>query len=151
MKRPRRVVLDVELLPSRILAAVLVTAHVAALIVLWPLEIDALWKTPAAIVILVSAQRAVLCDALRIGADAVVHLEFDDADGCVLAYRDGVRIDARIRPDTFVTGFGVVLRLRFPGSWWSSRVVVLRDACDARSFRRMRVWLRWGTMAAGGE
>jgi len=138
-------------LPSRILAAILATAHCATLGLVWPLAIDSLWKYLVTIAVVISGQRTIFCDALRRGPDAVVHLEFDDEDGCVLVYRDGVRVHARVRPSTFVTGFCVVLRLRFPRSWWSSRVVVLRDACEAQSFRRMRVWLRWGTKAAPAE
>lgn len=57
-------------------------------------------------------------------------------------------MDAVVAPDTTVFSFLVVLRYQVEGERRFRALVVLPDSMSHDALRRLRLWLRWATVAA---
>ena len=81
--------------------------------------------------------------ALLLAGDSVVAL--DPKDDGMLRYvlRNGDEVDADVLADTAVYPFAAAIWMRDRDQRRTRSVLVLPDAIDAESFRRLRVWLRW--------
>ncbi len=133
-----------RLRPSRTLAAAIVLAHLAALAA----AVAALPGAAAAVVAAGVALSALghLREALHRAPQAVAELELT-ADGRVaVAGPAGDWLTARLRSVAVPVPWLAVVTLR-DALGQRRAAVVLPDALDREAFRRLRVWLRWGTAA----
>jgi toxin CptA len=139
--------LRVWLRPSRTLAATIAVAHLAALGA-------AVATLPGAAALIVAtgvtlAAIGHLREALHRAPRAVAGLEFG-ADGRVaVADPAGDWVTAHVRKVAVPAAWLAVVTLR-DTLGRRRAAVVLPDALDRESFRRLRVWLRWGRTGAAG-
>lgn len=139
--------------PSKRLAAILAIAAAIACFALAVLSI-ALWIKLAAMTVAVLATAYHVLHALQRTPRSCIALVLDSKGEWQLTMRDGSRYAATILPSSFVTPYLTILNCRLTGRWlryaWQRypwhhyHLVILPDAVDAESFRRLRVWLRWG-------
>jgi hypothetical protein len=132
-----------ELQPSRILAAVLGAAHLAALASLVPLAFPAWAKAALALVILFSLRHHLRCDALLSGPSSGMALALEGAQA-MLSLRGGKTLTGSLSRDSVVTPFLVVLIIVPRGVRLARSVVILPDNLGAESFRQLCVRLKWG-------
>lgn len=133
--------------PSGWLAAVLALAGVGACttIALLPLL---LWqKLVLALFIAAAAGYHVVTDALLRMPWSIVALEVTSEGALRFQSRTETWTDAEVHGDSFVTPWLTVLNLTEPDKRLVRRAVLLSDSGDAEMFRRLRVWLRWGSQA----
>ena len=134
--------------PSKRLAAILAIAAAIACFALAVLSI-ALWIKLAAMTVAVLATAYHVLHALQRTPRSCIALVLDSKGEWQLMMRDGNRYVATILPSSFVTPCLTILNCSLSGRWlrypWQQyHIVILPDAVDAESFRRLRVWLRWG-------
>jgi hypothetical protein len=132
--------LQVELRPSRALAAALGLGHLAALAA-------AVIGLPAPAAALVACGLGLsAAHHLRIATHrsgrAVAGLAFGADGGVALADPAGAWLPAKLRRCAAPTGWLAVVSARDQAGRLRT-VVVLPDAADPDAFRRLRVWLRW--------
>lgn len=133
--------------PSRYLAALLIAAHGIALAALLPLAIPALVKTALAFLALCSATHYLRRTAWLAAPTASVALTLE-GDQILLTARNGKQLTVRILCDSLVTPWLTILNVLPQGARFAHSVVILPDSMDAESFRRLRVWLKWGACVA---
>ncbi len=133
-----------RLRPSRSLALLLSLLCVAVLAVLTQL--------PSSMAALLVAAAAILCwtcycllfDAyLRMGSSCAA-FRLEGGDEIVLLLRSGSHLPGRISPDSVVTPYLVILNVILGEQRRVRSLLILGDAMEADSFRRLRVALRWG-------
>lgn len=131
------------LAPSRRLGWMLAGAHLAAAAVLFALPLPA-WANAGLILLLAFSLFHYVRRYARLSApDAIVAVSLA-ADGATLFRRDGGQVSGRLSGDSVATPYLSVLNVRPQGARFAQGIVVLPDSLDAESFRRLRVWLRWG-------
>jgi toxin CptA len=141
--------LRVILKPSRRLAAVLIAAHTAAAFTLVPLALPAWAKAGLALLVAASLGYALYRHAWLRGAGSVTAIEILEHDRVAVETRSGVRHEARVLGTTYVSPGLCVVNLRVEGRLCARHAVILSDRVDAETFRRLRVWLRWGYRQEG--
>lgn len=135
--------MKITLRPSRILTAILVLAHGAA-IAMVALAGMPLWLELIAIAALVaSLVFDVRQTALLRAPDALITLEIASDDRLSIQTRRGEWIECEVLGSTYVTSFLTILNLKVIDSGKNTRAVLLPDSLDAEDFRKLRVWLRW--------
>ena len=135
--------MKITLRPSRILTAILVLAHGAA-IAMVALAGMPFWLELIAIAALVaSLVFDVRQTALLRAPDAVITLEIASDDKLSIQTRRSEWIECEVLGSTYVTSFLTILNLKGPDSGRNTRAVILPDSLDAEDFRKLRVWLRW--------
>jgi toxin CptA len=81
---------------------------------------------------------------------SVVTLQLKPDNSVSILLKDGRRQAVRIMPNTVVTPLLSVVHYRLQESAWywpMRHVLILADAVDAEDYRRLRVRLRWNTLA----
>ena len=135
--------MKITLRPSRILTAILVLAHGAA-IAMVALAGMPFWLELIAIAALVaSLVFDVRQTALLRAPDAVITLEIASDDKLSIQTRRSEWIECEVLGSTYVTSFLTILNLKGIDSGRNTRAVILPDSLDAEDFRKLRVWLRW--------
>ena len=135
--------MKITLRPSRILTAILVLAHGAA-IAMVALAGMPFWLELIAIAALVaSLVFDVRQTALLHAPDAVITLEIASDDKLSIQTRRSEWIECEVLDSTYVTSFLTILNLKGIDSGRNTRAVILPDSLDAEDFRKLRVWLRW--------
>ncbi len=135
--------LKISLRPSRILAAILVLAHGAAM-ALVALAGMPLWLESIALAALVAnLVFDVRQSALLRAPDALVALEITSDNQFSIQKRRGEWIACEVLGSTYVASFLTILNLKATDSGRTTRAVILPDSLDAEDFRKLRVWLRW--------
>jgi hypothetical protein len=129
---------------SRSLALLLSLLCVAVLAVLTQLPLSTAALLPAAAAILYWTGHCLLFDAyLRMG-NSCAAFRLEGGDEIVLLLRSGSHVPGRISPDSLVTPYLVILNVILGEQRSRVRsVLILADAMEADSFRRLRVALRW--------
>ncbi len=135
--------MKITLRPSRILTAILVLAHGAA-IAMVALAGMPLWPE----LIAIAALAANLVYDLRQTAllrapGALIALEIASDDKLTVKTRRGEWIECAVLGSTYVTSFLTILNLKVIDSGRNTRAVILPDSLEAEDFRKLRVWLRW--------
>jgi toxin CptA len=136
--------LRLTLKPSRSIAIVLTTAHLAAAATLLPLDLPAWAKVLLTLTIAASLAHAVFRYALLRGASCLGAIELREHDQLAVQTRDGTWHEARILGTSYVSPVLSVINLRLEGRRCARHMVIVSDNADAEYFRRLRVWLRWG-------
>lgn len=132
-----------DIRPSRSLAAIFALAHGAALAALIPLTFPAWAKAALATVILFSLWHHLRRDALLSEPFSCTALVLEKGKA-ILALRDGKSLAGTVSRDSVVTPFLTLLNINTGRGLLSRSVIILPDSMDAESFRRLRVWLKWG-------
>jgi toxin CptA len=134
--------LQVELRPSRMLATAVALGHLAALAA-------AVTGLPAPAAALVAGGLALsaayhLRVATHRSSRAVAGLAFRADGSLAVAGPTGAWLQAELRHCAAPTGWLAVLSARDQAGR-SRTAVILPDAIDPETFRRLRAWLRWRT------
>lgn len=133
----------INLRPSRILAAILVLAHGAA-IAMVILAGMPLWLELIAVAALVASLAFNVRQSVLLRApDAVIGIEIAPDDKFSIQTRRGAWIECEVLGSTYVISVLTILNLRRTDSGRIARAVILPDSLDAEDFRKLRVWLRW--------
>ena len=135
--------LRIDLRPSRILAAILVIAHGAAIAAValagMPPWLQLIAIAALAANLMFEIRQTVLLRA----PDAVVAIEIASDDALSIQTRRGDWIECEVLGSTYVIYFLAIVNLKEQGSGRVKRAVILPDSIDAEDFRKLRVWLRW--------
>jgi toxin CptA len=110
----------------------------------WP------WRLLSWLMLLAAAGHAILQHGLRRLKHSVVTLQLKPDNSVSILLKDGRRQAVRIMPSTVVTPLLSVVHYRLQESAWywpMRHVLILADAVDAEDYRRLRVRLRWNTLA----
>jgi toxin CptA len=144
--------LGTKFAPSRLLALLLVLAHLGAVAVVWSAALSLPPTLALKALIAVSLGWTTWSAALRRAPRSVIALEVD-ADGAARALqRDGEWIDCRVGGASVVTPFLIVLLLEPVGQGGRRLVAVLPpDSASADELRALRVWLRWRMRQPAGS
>ncbi len=144
--------LGIKLAPSRLLAVVLILAHLGAVAAVWSAQLPLSVTLALKALIACSLGWTTWSAALRRAPRSVIALEID-ADGAARALqRDGEWIDCRVGGASFVTPFLIVLLLNPVGQGGRRLSTVLPpDSAGADELRALRVWLRWRMRQPAGS
>ena len=135
--------LQIAFRPSRWLAAVLTTIHVAAGATILPLHVPLELKFALATAIAASLIQALWRYAFFRSRAALVALELDDASEANVQTRDGAWHRARILGTSYVSPLLTVLNLKIDGYLLARHLVITPGMVDKEDFRALRVILRW--------
>lgn len=141
--------LQVEILPSQQLALLFAMGHGGALFALlttFSVRIDLL----LAPVMLFSLYYFLLRDAWLRLPDSCVGLQSGPGE-MVLVRRDGIRMPCSILGSSLVTPWLTVLNLLPQGARLARGIVLLPGSMEGESYRRLRIWLKWGEHVRGGS
>ena len=135
--------LRIRLTPSRLLAAVLILAHAAAIVVVVMVELPQ-WLKVVAIALLI-AQCAVVVrrQALLRGANAATAIEITSDHRINVESRSAGWCEYEVLGSSYVAPYLTVLNLRQSGTRVAKHVLLLPDSLNTDDFRKLRVWLRW--------
>lgn len=139
--------LQVEIRPSRQLALLLMAGHAAALFAVLS-ALPARADMMLAPVLLFSLGYFLLRDAWLRLAESCVVLEIAP-EGIILVRRDGERLPCMLRSGSVVTPWLTVLNLLPQGTRLGRGIILLPGSLEKESYRRLRVWLRWGEGVEG--
>ena len=152
----RNQVIDIVLKPSRQLAVLLVIAHLAAVAVVWSLEL-ALWiHIGLKLAIAASLGLTLLKNGWFGFARTPVALRIEpggksgEPDTIEVRLRNGKTARGCVVEGSFVAPYLTVVRYRAAGARRFSMdksVLILPDSLDRELFRMLRVRLKWGRAA----
>ncbi len=127
------------------LSAILLLGHVGALWLLMLMPLPWWLATAFTGALAYSLWRGVSLHALRNGKQAIVEMVWDSQGHWTLRSVGGQTIPAHLSAGSYVSPYLVLLNF-VTGRWWQRcALVLLPDALDAGSFRRLRVRLTTGT------
>ena len=135
--------LHISLNPSRLLAAILITAHAGAIGLILNVELPQWVKFAAAVGLVIQCIIVVYRDALLRGAKPIIALEVTSDHGINIQTRRGGWQECKVLGSTYVTPFLTIMNLRLSGERMARHVTLLPDSLDRDEFRRLRVWLKW--------
>jgi toxin CptA len=136
-------VLHLRLRKSWLLTALLTTAHVAVMAILFVVSAG-LWIKAAAIAAVGSSLvYQVRRSAWRMGPSSVAALRIGNDDVLTIETRAGQTLTCEVLPTTFVSPIVTVLNLRALPERRRVDAVIFCDCVDTEDFRKLRVWLRW--------
>jgi len=140
---------QIDINPSFYLAILLMAAHCAAAAALW-FVLPPWALLTLACVLGFSLLYYLLRDAwLRLPGSCIA-LVVDE--GLVVLLRgNGSRTECRVMSGSLVTPALTVLTVLPQGARLARSIVLLPDSVDPESFRRLRVWLRWGHASFRGN
>ena len=130
-------------------------AHLAVIILLWPLMLPSSAKLGGTILLIISLVFYLRRHALLRSPNSVSSLEVTDEMVCRLNTREGDRIAYTLLGSSFVAPYLTVLDLkplktdkrdksrRRLNKHFSRSVVILPDGINPEEFRQLRVLLRW--------
>jgi toxin CptA len=114
---------------------------------LWLLPLPTAGLLVLAVAVLYWGGYSLLLDAnLRMG-HSCVGFRLEDGEGIVLLLRSGRHLSCRVAPDSLVTPYFVILNVTLSEPRRGRSLMILPDAMETESFRRLRVALRWGDKA----
>jgi toxin CptA len=135
--------LNLVLRPSRALCVVLTLAHIAAGVILIPLDIPGWTKLATLAAIAGSLVHALWRHALLRSGASVVEIQFLGEDRAALRARSGARHQARILGTTYVSPLLTTINLQVAGCAFRRHVLIVPDNADTDAFRQLRLLLRW--------
>lgn len=135
--------LSITLRPSYLLALFLVAMHALALLSVWLVPLVLVVKIGTAIVFATTLAFGLRQHVWRAGNRSVCAIRLTGECDLSLQGQDGVWLEVKLLPSSFVSPYLTVLNLSLEGESRARHVVLLPDAMDAEQFRQLRVWLRW--------
>jgi hypothetical protein len=149
--------IDIELRPSRQLAVLLVAAHLAAVAVVWSLELSIAVHIALKLAIAASLVWALAKNGWFGYERAPVALRIEPAgksgepDAIEVRHRSGKTVRGCVVDGSFVAPYLTVVRYRAADARRFSMdksVLIFPDSLERELFRRLRVRLKWGRAAA---
>ena len=140
-----------KLRPSGILTLFLFLFCMVSLLVLWQLPLP----MPVLFVLSVAVSwwcgyRWMLDASLRLGHSCVA-FRLENCEDVVLMQRNGRHLAGRVCADSLVISYFVILNVTPNGERRVRSLLILPDVMGGRSFRHLRVALRWGDKAIQAE
>lgn len=136
-----------KLRSSRFLVLVIAFLGLATLLSLWLLPLPPWVLLPLMAGVLCWAGYCLLLDAkLRMGRSCVA-FRLDGREEIVLVLRRGSHLPGRVLPYSLVTPYLVILGIMQDEHSGRRNILIMPDAMNAESFRRLRIALRWGDKA----
>ncbi len=132
--------IPISLKPSISLAAILATAHLGAIFLVFVLPISV--RLPLVMLLAFSMAYSILRYALIKLPESIVSLKLEEKS-CTYSMRGGSEKNCAFHGSTYVSPYLTVLNLKEEGRRLMKSVVILPDAIDREEFRQLRVWLRW--------
>lgn len=123
-------------------------AHGAFLMALPLLALPIWGRLVLAAMVLSSLAYFLWRDAWLAAPDSCIEL-VAGGEGVMLVLRNGARLRGRISKSSLVTPYLTVLNVSLPQRKGMRSVLILPDSMARDSFRRLRVWLKWGAQDAG--
>lgn len=140
-----------SLRPSLPLAVLLGAVTLGATAVVVWMPIPAWLALAVCLVIVPTAFHAIRRDALLRPPAAITVLEVTSSGELRCQVGTGDWLSARILDSSTVMPWLTVLNLKLPGRFLACHVLVTPDRVDAEEFRRLRVWLKWGSREAEND
>lgn len=134
----------VDLVRSRLLAAVLAGAHLATLLPLWWAGLPEWAAAVLTLAILTHGGWAIRRYALLRSPHSVIAVTLQPAGDCRLTLRNGADLAGLVDPATVVLGPLVILAIRRGTIRPSVRALIARDMAPDEALRQLRVGLKWG-------
>ncbi len=132
--------IPISLKPSISLAAILATAHLGAIFLVFVLPISV--RLPLVMLLAFSMAYSILRYAFIRLPDSIVSLKLEEKS-CMFSMRGGSEKSCVFHGSSYVSPYLTVLNLKEEGKRLMKSVVILPDAIDREEFRQLRVWLRW--------
>jgi toxin CptA len=142
--------LKIALRPSRMLTAILLIAHGAAIVLIVLVGLPPWLQVIAIGVLVASLAFYVRQTALLRSPDAVIAIEIASDDAFSIQTRRGDWLGCEVLGSTYVASFLTLLNLRELDKGAVRHAAILPDSTDAEDFRRLRVWLRWKRVTPPG-
>jgi hypothetical protein len=139
--------LRVELGSSRVAAALICIAYLATSLLLATMPGDAILRGFAVAAIGAHALWLLRTWAWRAMPWSIVALELGADLRLAITERSGRRIEAAVRPESYVSAWLTTIVLRPDGARLSRAMTILPDMLPPDDFRRLRVLLRLGERA----
>lgn len=133
--------------PSRILAFLLGLLSFPVLLVLWQMALPAWLMIGLMLVVAGWAGYYLALDANLRLPHACVAFRLEEAGEIMLILRNGLHVPCKLRPDSLVTPYLVILNASMSGQRGERSVLIAPDSMNAENFRRLRVALKWGEAA----
>lgn len=121
------------------LSAILLLSHAGTLWLLMLMPLPWGLATVLTAALAYSLLRGLYLHALRNGKQAIVELVWDTQGRWTLRSAEGQNIPARLSAGSYVSPYLVLLNFVTGRRWQRRTLVLLPDALDAGSFRRLRV------------
>ena len=141
---------QIAIKPSALLAIALCAVHLAAAAAIWLAPAPMWLKAGVTLAMAVSLVHALSRKAALHAADAIVALELTEAGRISFQTRRGDWRECELLASSYVSPRLTVLNLKAKGGR-IRHVVLVPDNVDAREFRRLRTWLRWGAQPEARE
>jgi toxin CptA len=136
-------VLKISLQPSRLLATLLIAAHIGAIALALVVDIPLWLKVVAATALMIQCVLLACRQALLLGEDSALALEVTSDHQLNLQTRAAGWSEFEVLGTTYVTPYLTVLNLRRRDERRTRHLTLLPDSLRADDFRKLRVWLRW--------
>ena len=139
--------LYVDLRSSRTLAVLLGASGLGACALLIFLPMSPWLAGLIIVVVVLAVAHALALHALLMLPAAVMNIEITAQGEMYCTLRSGARVVVTVLGNSTVMPWLTVLNLRQAERRLARHVVLLPDSMAADEFRRLRVWLRWGSQA----
>jgi toxin CptA len=136
--------LRITIRSSTLLALGLCAAHFGAAAAIWLAAVPLWVKMGLSLGIAASLPWPLASQAALRAAEAIVALEITERGRLSFLTRGGKWRACELLGSTYVSPWLTILNLKPEGGRLVRHVVLVTDNVDARDFRRLRVWLRWG-------
>lgn len=119
-----------------------------SLALLWLLPLPTAALFVLTVLVLYWGGYSLLLDANLRKEHSCVGFRLEDSEEIVLLLRSGRHLSCRVVPDSLVTPYVVILNVTPAEQQRGGRsLMILPDAMEPESYRRLRVALRWGDKA----
>ena len=135
--------IDVPIGASRILAAILITMHAAAIVAMSVLPIPLWLRVTGGALLLASAALMVRRYAFLKGSQACSRLRISKDGECKVELTADRVATGRLQSGWLASPLLVVARVRCNGERLARKIVLLPDSTDADTLRRLRIFLRF--------
>jgi toxin CptA len=136
--------LRITIRSSAMLALGLCAVHLGAAVAIWLAAVPLWLKMGLSLGIAASLGRPLASQAALRAAEAIVALEITERGRLSFLTRRGRWRACELLGSTYVSPWLTILNLKPEGGRLVRHVVLVPDNVDARDFRRLRTWLRWG-------
>ena len=143
--------IDVPIGTSRILAAILIGMHAAAIVAMSVLPIPLWLRVTGDVLLLVSAALMIRRYAFLKGSQACSRLRIFKDGGCRLELAADRVATGRLQSGWLASPFVIVARVRCNGERLARKIVLLPDSSDADTLRRLRIFLRFALVRSARE
>jgi toxin CptA len=143
--------IDVPIGPSRILAAVLISMHAAAIVAVSFLPVPLWIRVAGDALLIASAAAMVRRYAFVKGPQACTKIRISQDGICALQLTTDKVETGRLKSGWLASPLLVVAQVRCKGERLARNIVLLPDTSDADTLRRLRIFLRFAIARSSGK